>query len=211
MPQKKNPDILELTRGKSAHVIGNLVAILTNLKGLMSGYGRDLQEIKPMAFSSSKIAISALVVLGSMFATLKVNRQKMRQAADSGYLAALDIAEFLVKDGTPFREAHKIVGSLVQIAHNSKKPLKKLTAQEISSAAKQVNPSKILKIISSINTDDSLKNRTSRGSAGFSEQKRMITARNTKIRQYRYVLARQTAQVSEAAQTLSKKIYIITK
>ncbi len=209
MPQKKNPDILELTRGKSAHAIGNLVAILSNLKGLMSGYGRDLQEIKPPVFSSSKIAIAAPVVLSSMFATLKVNGQKMREAADSGYLSALDIAELLVNEGMPFREAHRIVGSLVQMAHHSKKSLKKLTAGEIGSVAKQVDPNKILKIISSVSAGSSLKNRTSLGSAGFSEQKRMIADRRTKISQYQKILARRTARVSGAIQDLYEKTRVI--
>ncbi|MEM2786358.1 MAG: argininosuccinate lyase, partial [Candidatus Nitrosotenuis sp.] len=113
MPQKKNPDILELTRGKTARVIGNLVAVLSSLKGLASGYGRDLQEIKPAVFSSSKIAISALIILNSMFATLKVNRDKIKKATESGYLTALDVAEALVKEGIAFRTAHKIVGNLV--------------------------------------------------------------------------------------------------
>jgi argininosuccinate lyase len=213
MPQKKNPDILELTRGKSARTIGNLVAILSNLKGLASGYGRDLQEIKPSVFSSSKIAISALVVLNSMFATLKVNEQKMKEVAGSGYLSALDIAELLVKEGLPFRTAHKIVGTLVQIAYESKKPLLELTAAEIGKLVKekQISADKILKIILSVDADSSLKKRTSFGSAGFLQQKRMIAARKAKTRNYRAALTERTKLVSIAAQKLDQKIRILTK
>jgi argininosuccinate lyase len=213
MPQKKNPDILELTRGKSAHLIGNLVAVLSNLKGLASGYGRDLQEIKPSVFSSSRIAISALLVLNSMFATLKINKQKMNQVSESGYLSALDIAELLVKQGLPFRTAHKIVGKLVQTAHESKKSLSELTLEEIQKSLKekQISPDKILKIISSVDANSSLKKRTSLGSAGFSEQKRMITTRKAKVRNYRVELMERTKLISFAVQKLSQKIRVLTK
>lgn len=208
MPQKKNPDILELTRGKTARVIGSLVAILSNLKGLASGYGRDLQEIKPSVFFSSRTAISALVVLNSMFATLKVNKQKMNQIADSGYLAALDIAEALVKEGLPFRSAHKIVGNLVHTAHESKISLSELTASEVakSISGKEFDAKKLGKIISSINAESSLKNRSSLGSAGISEQKRLITKRKSKIKQYRNNVTKRSAQISLAIERLSSNI-----
>ncbi|AJZ76722.1 argininosuccinate lyase [Candidatus Nitrosotenuis cloacae] len=208
MPQKKNPDILELTRGKTARVIGSLVAILSNLKGLASGYGRDLQEIKPSVFFSSRTAISALVVLNSMFATLKVNKQKMNQIADSGYLAALDIAEALVKEGLPFRSAHKIVGNLVHTAHESKISLSELTTSEVakSVSSKEFDAKKLGKIISSINAESSLKNRSSLGSAGISEQKRLITKRKSKIKQYRNNITRRSAQISLAIERLSSNV-----
>jgi argininosuccinate lyase len=213
MPQKKNPDILELTRGKTARVIGNLVAILSNLKGLASGYGRDLQEIKPSVFLSSRTAISALVVLDSMFATLKVNKQKMNQIADSGYLAALDIAEALVKEGLPFRTAHKIVGKLVQIAHESKISLSELTLSEItrSVSGKEFDSKKLGKIISSINAQSSLKNRSSLGSAGISEQKRLISKRKSKIKQYRNNVTKRSGQITSAIEKLSAKVRILSK
>lgn len=211
MPQKKNPDILELTRGKSAKTIGNLVAVLSNLKGLATGYGRDLQELKPAVFSSSKTAISALVVLNSMFATLKVNKQKMKESNDSGYILALDVAESLVKEGLPFRTAHKIVGNLVKAAYQSKKPLTKLTASEVSKAVKEIETKKILKIISSIDANSSLQKRTSVGSAGFSAQKRMIALRKTMVSKYQAAVTRRTKEVSGANQKLSSKIRILMK
>lgn len=208
MPQKKNPDILELTRGKTARVIGSLVAILSNLKGLASGYGRDLQEIKPSVFFSSRTAISALIVLNSMFVTLKVNKQKMNQIADSGYLAALDIAEALVKEGLPFRSAHKIVGNLVHTAHESKISLSELTTSEIakSVSSKEFDAKKLGKIISSINAESSLKNRSSLGSAGISEQKRLIAKRKSTIKQYRNNVTKRSAQISLAIERLSSNI-----
>jgi len=121
MPQKKNPDILELTRGKTAEIIGNLTAILSTIKGLSTGYGRDLQQIKSSIWSTSKTSISALLILKSMLLTLRVNEKQMKKATDSSYLIALDIAEKLVLREIPFRTTHKIAGSLVQQAYNSKK------------------------------------------------------------------------------------------
>ena len=186
MPQKKNPDILELTRGKTAEVIGNLTAILTTVKGLASGYGRDLQQIKSSIWSTSKISISALLILKSILLTLKVNEKQMKKVTESSNLIALDIAEKLVQEGIPFRVTHKISGILVQLAHNSKKPISKLTLSEIKKSVSdtKVDPKIVLKIISSTTVVSSLKDRTSFGSSGYDEQKRMITDRIKKINQY---------------------------
>ncbi|HWP78964.1 MAG TPA: argininosuccinate lyase [Candidatus Nitrosotenuis sp.] len=211
MPQKKNPDILELTRGKTARVIGNLMVVLSSLKGLASGYGRDLQEIKPAVFSSSKIAISALVILNSMFATLKINKDKIKQATESGYLTALDIAEALVKEGMPFRTAHKIVGSLVQAAHQQNKLLSELTEDEIKSAQKEFDAKKLYKIISTIDAEYSLEARSSLGSAGIKQQEKMIAARKTKIRKYRTDMKKRASLISSTITLLSQKIRNLTK
>ena len=119
MPQKKNPDILELTRGKTSQVIGYLTSILSTTKGLSSGYSRDLQQIKSSIWSTSKISITALIVIKSMLTELTVNEDKMRKATEDGYLIALDLAEKLVQQKIPFRTAHSIVGNLVQFAHVS--------------------------------------------------------------------------------------------
>lgn len=211
MPQKKNPDILELTRGKTARVIGNLMAVLSSLKGLASGYGRDLQEIKPAVFSSSKIAISALVILNSMFATLKINKEKIKQATEYGYLTALDIAEALVKEGLPFRTAHKIVGGLVQAAHQQNILLSELTEDDIKSAQKEFDAKKLYKIISAIDAEYSLKARSSLGSAGIKQQEKMIAARKTKIHKYRMDMKKRTGLISSTIASLSHKIRSLTK
>jgi argininosuccinate lyase len=208
MPQKKNPDVLELTRGKTARVIGNLVAVLTTVKGLASGYGRDLQEIKPSVWSTSKIAISALLVINAMFATLKVNKEKMKKVTNSGYLTALDVAEALVKEGLPFRTTHKIVGHLVQTAYESKKSLSQLTLGEINKSLKEkdIDSKKILKIITSINAESSLKNRTSQGSSGISEQKRMVSNRKTKVNTYKTGVVKRGNEVVSSMDSLSRKV-----
>jgi argininosuccinate lyase len=212
MPQKKNPDVLELTRGKTARVIGNLVAVLSTVKGLASGYGRDLQEIKPSVWSTSKIAISALLVMNAMFATLTVNKEKMKKVSNSGYLTALDVAEALVNEGMPFRTAHKVVGQLVQTAHGSKKSLSQLTLAEVqrSLKEKEIDPKKVLKIIASINAESSLKDRTSQGSSGTSEQKRMVSNRKAKVNAYMTGTARRGGEVASAIDSLSKKVRSLT-
>ena len=121
MPQKKNPDILELTRGKTSQVIGYVTSILSTTKGLSSGYSRDLQQTKSSIWSSSKISITALIVIKSMLSEVTINEEKMKNVTENGFLIALDLAENLVLEKIPFRAAHGIVGNLVQYAHNSKK------------------------------------------------------------------------------------------
>ena len=208
MPQKKNPDILELTRGKTAEVIGNLTAILTTVKGLASGYGRDLQQIKSSIWSTSKISISALLILKSILLTLKVNEKQMKKVTESSNLIALDIAEKLVQEGIPFRVTHKISGTLVQLAHNSKKPISKLTLSEIKKSVSdtKVDPKIVLKIISSTTVVSSLKDRISFGSSGYDEQKRMITDRIKKINQYRSNVLQRENKISSAIDDLLKQV-----
>jgi argininosuccinate lyase len=112
MPQKKNPDMAELTRGKTGRLYGNLMSILTTLKALPSSYNRDLQEDKEAVFDSVDTVASALDVFSTMLPNLKINRGQMRAAANDPNLLATDLAEYLVKKGMPFREAHQVVGKL---------------------------------------------------------------------------------------------------
>jgi argininosuccinate lyase len=114
LPQKKNADIAELTRGKAGRAVGNLVTILTVLKGLPLAYNRDLQEDKEPLFDSFDQVTRAIGAMSGMIATARFNRDAMGAAASHESLAATDVAEWLVEQGTPFREAHAIVGALVQ-------------------------------------------------------------------------------------------------
>ena len=116
MPQKKNPDMVELTRGKTGRVYGNLFAILTILKGLPGSYNRDLQEDKQPLFDSVDTIRAALDIFAAMLPSLKINRDRLEAAAKDPSLLATDVAEYLVKKGIPFREAHEIVGRLVATA-----------------------------------------------------------------------------------------------
>lgn len=208
MPQKKNPDILELTRGKTAEVIGNLTAILTTIKGLASGYGRDLQQIKSSIWSTSKISISALLILKSILLTLKVNEKQMKKTTESSNLIALDIAEKLVKEGIPFRVTHKISGILVQLAHRSKKSISKLTPLDIkkSVSGTDVDPKIVSRIISTTTVVSSLKERKSYGSSGYDEQKRMISDRIQKINQYRIDMTKRENTLNSSIESLKKEI-----
>ena len=213
MPQKKNPDILELTRGKTSEVIGHLMAILATIKGLATGYGRDLQQIKSAVWSTSKISITTLLVLKSMFLTLNVNEKQMKKAAEGGYVIALDIAEKLVQDGIPFRTTHKVVGQLVQAAFQTKKSLSKLTTAEIKQSIKDttVDSKAVAKIIQSVSVFSSLKERTSEGSSGFNEQKRMIADRIKKINAYRIGITKRGGDITNSLSNLSKKVKLLIK
>jgi argininosuccinate lyase len=113
MPQKKNPDVPELVRGKSGRVIGNLVTLLTVMKGLPLTYNRDMQEDKEPIFDSAVTLRDALQVTTGAVATLTVREDRMRAAADDPMLLATDLAEVLVGEGVPFREAHEVVGKIV--------------------------------------------------------------------------------------------------
>jgi len=211
MPQKKNPDILELTRGKTAQVIGNLTTILSTIKGIPSGYNRDLQQIKSSIWSTSRIGITALLVLKSMLESLSVNNQKMKKATEGGYLIALDLAEKLVKNDIPFRTAHQIIGKLVQTAHYSKKPLSKLTSSEIKKSSGSVNLKLIQKILKSTTINSSLQDRISMGSSGTEEQKRMIKDRLRKINAYRTGTTKRDLQIKTTLENLSIKVKNLTK
>jgi argininosuccinate lyase len=131
MPQKKNPDVPELVRGKAGRAIGNLVALLTAVKGLPLTYNRDLQEDKEPLFDSARTLADALEVTAGALATLRVNVEKMRAAAEDPLLLATDLAEALVRVGVPFREAHEAVGKVVAHCVAGGRDLRQLTREEL--------------------------------------------------------------------------------
>ena len=137
MPQKKNPDVAELIRGKSGRVIGNLVALLTLLKGLPMTYNRDLQEDKERLFDTAD-TVRAVVRLGAaMLQHTKINRAACRAAAGDPALLATDLADYLVHKGLPFRHTHHVVGLLVALTERLGKPLNQLTLTELRSVEKK--------------------------------------------------------------------------
>jgi argininosuccinate lyase len=131
MPQKKNPDMAELTRGKAGRLIGNLVTLLTILKGLPSAYNRDLQEDKEALFDSVDTVRNALELFSAMLPEITINRERMESSANDPQLLATDLAEYLVGKGVPFRKAHAIVGKLAA----SGKRLDALSNEEFRAAA----------------------------------------------------------------------------
>ena len=130
MPQKKNPDVAELIRGKTGRVYGHLVAMLTILKGLPMTYNRDLQEDKEPLFDTVDTVQACLEILAAMIGHLTFNRERMEAGAGGGFSTATDVAEYLVMKGVPFREAHGIVGKLVAFCIRSNKALTGLTLKE---------------------------------------------------------------------------------
>ena len=130
MPQKKNPDVAELIRGKTARVYGDLITIMTILKGLPMTYNRDLQEDKEPLFDALDTLKDCLAIFTEMIKNTKFNGEKMYLAAGGGFSTATDIAEYLVQKGIPFRRAHEIVGKIVAYCLDKKKELNDLTLKE---------------------------------------------------------------------------------
>ena len=131
MPQKKNPDMAELTRGKTGRLYGNLISVLTMLKGLPASYNRDLQEDKGPLFDSVTTVKDALATFAAMLPELTVHTGRLESAADDPNLLATDLAEYLVKKGMPFREAHEAVGKMVARALAAKRTLNNISLLEM--------------------------------------------------------------------------------
>ncbi|HOG81716.1 MAG: Argininosuccinate lyase 1 [Deltaproteobacteria bacterium ADurb.Bin151] len=130
MPQKKNPDIAELIRGKTARVYGDLISILTLLKGLPMTYNRDLQEDKEPLFDAVDTVRDCLAIFTEMLAHTKFHSKRMREAAGGGFSTATDVAEYLVQKGVPFRQAHEIVGGIVAHCLKNKKTFADLALKD---------------------------------------------------------------------------------
>jgi argininosuccinate lyase len=130
MPQKKNPDVPELMRGKSGRVYGNLMALLTLTKGLPLAYNRDLQEDKERVFDTADTVLNTVRLLAKLLPEIKINRTKMTQMAGQGFTLATDLADYLVRKGVPFRKAHHVVGQVVQNCIQNKKDLSDFTLDE---------------------------------------------------------------------------------
>lgn len=131
MPQKKNPDVPELIRGKAGRVYGNLVNLLVMLKALPLSYNRDLQEDKPALFDALDTVAASLLVLTELMRRLKVNREALSRAVRSGGLLATELADYLVSMGVPFREAHGITGRIVRAAIEQKRELTDFSLDEL--------------------------------------------------------------------------------
>lgn len=135
MPQKKNPDVPELIRGKSGRIFGHLIAVLTMLKGLPLSYNRDLQEDKEPVFDAVDTAMASVTLLTMLIKRIKVRSDAMRKAASSGFLLATELADYLVQKGVPFRESHGIVGQVVRYCLEQNKELSDLTIEELQAVS----------------------------------------------------------------------------
>jgi len=130
MPQKKNPDVIELARGKTGRVYGHLTAILTTMKALPLAYNRDMQEDKEGLFDTVDTVHSSLAIFAEMLKTIKINVKHIRKAIKKDYILATDLADYLVKKGLPFREAHSVISKLSRHAINKNKSFHKLSLSE---------------------------------------------------------------------------------
>jgi argininosuccinate lyase len=157
LPQKKNPDVAELARGKAGRLVGNLTGILTTLKGLPLSYNRDLQEDKEPLFDSLQQIGLALAALTGLMATVAFDAERMQDAADTPASAAVDLAEWLVAKGMPFRQAHEIVGSLVRASLERHVPLPELV---------EAHPDLGTEALTLLEPGTAVSRRTSAGGAG---------------------------------------------
>jgi argininosuccinate lyase len=131
MPQKKNPDMAELVRGKSGRVVGDLVALLVLLKGLPLAYNRDLQEDKPPVFDAFDTVDACLHILAGSLASARFDAARMRAALREGFVDATELADYLTAKGVPFRDAHHVAGRLVRFALANGKTLSELSLPEL--------------------------------------------------------------------------------
>lgn len=157
MPQKKNPDVVELMRGKTGRVYGNLISLLTTMKGLPLTYNRDLQEDKEPVFETVDIVKLTLQALIEMLPKITFNTEMMRKTADKGFSTATDIAEYLVRKGIPFRTAHEITGKIVRYCIDKGKNLSDLSLSEYKTFSKEIGEDiyRFIKIEESINAKNS--------------------------------------------------------
>ncbi len=175
LPQKKNPDVAELARGKSGRLIGNLTGLLATLKGLPLAYNRDLQEDKEPLFDSVEQVMLAVAALTGMIATATFHPEAMQAAADEETTAATDLAEYLVRSGMPFREAHAVVGAHVRAAVAGEGSLRDLVAADA-----RLGPDAASLVADGVG----VRMRTSRGAAG-------PAARDEQVESYRRMLSTQ--------------------
>ncbi len=170
MPQKKNPDVPELLRGKTGRTYGNLLSLLTVLKGLPLAYNKDMQEDKEGVFDSVETALISLEILKETLATMSVNRENMEKACEIGHLTATDLADYLVKKGVPFREAHFITGKAVAKAEELKTDLSKMPLNELQKLSDKIDKD-VLDILSLRN---SMNARVSKGATSEDSVKEQI-------------------------------------
>ena len=149
MPQKKNPDVAELVRGKTGSVYGNLVGLLTLMKGLPLTYNRDLQEDKEQIFTSVDTTLSCIEIISKMIPTIVLNKQRASELSGTSFSTATDIAEYLSLKGMPFREAHHLVGKIVKYCEDKHCSLEEIPESEFQKFSNLIEADIYKKIIPS--------------------------------------------------------------
>jgi len=172
MPQKKNPDLLEYLRGKSGITFGNLFSMLTILKGLPLSYFKDMQDDKEIVFRSHDTLINCLNILDEILKNLSPNKKRMFQLADTGYITATDLADYLVKNHKmSFRNAYQKTAEIVNFAEKKKKKLKELTIEEL----KKIEPKLTHEVLKIFDLKNSINSKKSYGGTSFENVKKMIS------------------------------------
>ena len=179
MPQKKNPDIAELARGKSGRLIGNLTGVLAMLKGLPLAYDRDLQEDKEPVFDSVATLEVLLPAFTGMVATLEFNKERMAQLAPVGFALATDVADWLVRQGVPFRDAHEISGTLVQFCEQHGLELDQPTDAEYAA----ISPALTAGLREVLTVEASLAARSSPGGTAPDRVRQQLSALTARVRE----------------------------
>lgn len=170
MPQKKNPDVAELIRGKTGRVYGGLVSVLTTMKGLPMAYNRDMQEDKVPVFDAADTVDACLNILNEMVPNIRFNRKRMYDTALEGYSAATDIAEYLVKKGMPFREAHETTGKIVLYCIENRVRLDEMKLKDFKKYSALINGD----IYKYLTAEGSVNAKTSKGGTSQAEVKKQI-------------------------------------
>lgn len=181
MPQKKNPDIAELARGKAGRLIGNLTGLLATLKGLPLAYNRDLQEVHEPVLDAVDTLEVVLPAFAGMIRTLRFHPERMAELAPAGFSLATDVAEWLVKQGVPFRDAHEVAGAAVRLCEKRDKELHELTADELSS----LHPSLTVDVLSVLTVEGSLGARDGLGGTAPAQVVEQGKAARARIRHFR--------------------------
>jgi argininosuccinate lyase len=184
MPQKKNPDIAELARGKAGRLIGDLTGLLTTLKGLPLAYNRDLQEDKEPVFDQVATLSTLLPAVTGLVATLRFDTAAMAASAPQGYSLATDVAEWLVKAGRPFREAHEITGALVTAAESRGAGLDELSDDELAAVSPHLTP----EVRSVLTVEGSVASRTGTSGTAPDRVRRQLAALTEHVRTGRRAL-----------------------
>ncbi len=170
MPQKKNPDMAELIRGKTGRVYGNMIALFTLMKGLPLAYNKDMQEDKPPVFDTAEQLSACINIFADMLDTIKLNTDTMESAAKSGYMNATDAADYLVAKGVPFRECHAIIGEIVLYCITHGKAIEELSLNQLQDFAPEFGPD----IYEHIDLRACVKAKKSVGSTSFESVKKML-------------------------------------
>ena len=178
MPQKKNPDIAELIRGKTGRVYGALISLLTTMKGIPLAYNKDMQEDKELTFDAIDTVKGCLALFTGMISTMSFRKDVMEASAKNGFTNATDAADYLVNNGVPFRDAHGIIGQLVLYCIDQNKSLDQLTLEEFQA----VSPVFKEDVYDAISMETCVKKRMTIGAPGQEAMKKVIAVYKERLK-----------------------------